>query len=394
MSLRRLLALLFCLFLFCGCENTALAAETTSDSSMPDSGEIAEMLDFTDLDESLAEIEDFFAEHYGRFDFADFWQQIKSGVFSFSFQSFFQMLLDLLFGDVRESLGMFLQLLVLVLLSALLFNFDHAFANSAASLGQKVVYLALMLTVLQVFVVCGKSAVQAITLMSDFLYAVFPLLLTLFVAMGGVTSVGLFHPLLIFSVTAAINLVHYWILPLIYCNAGLTAAGNLNPEFCLEKLAGILKSVVLWSLTVLFTLFTAVAGIVGLGSASMDGLTMKTAKSAVGMFIPVVGRNLADLLGTLMGTALTLKNCLGIAGILVIVAICLVPALKSLLMALLFQLCGALAEPLGDKRLAAALTGLGNVLILFFAAVTACGVFFFFLLTITLAMGNLNLAMS
>ncbi|MGI5824500.1 MAG: stage III sporulation protein AE [Bacillota bacterium] len=402
MNLRRILfvAVLAVVFFCCSSQTWAVseAAETAGSNSENmisenmNADEISQMLDYGGLDESLSEVDGYFSEHYSGFDFADFWQKIKHGDFDFSFQNFFQMILDMFFGDVKSCFAIFVQLLVLAVISAMLANFDNSFGNTSASLGQKIVYVALIAVVLQAFLLCGKSAVQAINLMSGFLYAIFPIMLTLLAAMGGVSSVGLYHPLLMFSVTAAMNIINFIILPLVYCNAGLTIAGSLNKDFDLGKLSGLFKSVALWSLTLVFTLFSAVVGIIGLGSASMDGLTMKTAKSAVGMFIPVVGRSVSDLLGTLMGTALVLKNCLGIAGVLVIIAICLVPAVKTLIMSWIFKLCGALAEPLGDKQLAAAMTGLGNVLTMLFAVVTACGIFFFFLLAITLAMGNLNMA--
>ena len=338
-------------------------------------------------------MEDYFAANYSNFNFNDFWQKLKAGEIDFSFRSFFQIIADMFFGDLKSCGKIFLQLLVLIVISALLANFDNSFNGDSASLGGKIVYIVLIAIVLQAFVICGQSAAEAINLMSDFFYALVPVLLTLFVAMGGVTSVGIFHPLLMFSVAAAVNVINFFVLPLIYCNAGLTAAGSLSSGLSFEKLNGLLKSIALWSLSLILTLFTAVVGIVGLGSAATDGLTMKTAKSALGIFVPVVGRSIGDLLGTLTGTALLLKNCLGIGGILLIIAICLVPAVKALIMSWIFRLGGALAEPLGDKKLSAAMTGLGNVLTMLFAAVTACGIFFFFLLAITLAMGNLNMAM-
>lgn len=395
----------FCLFILCFlyfflASSVSIAADVSSEEenytneNNMTAGEISEMLDYGDLDQSLNQLDDYLADNYGDFSITDLWQKIKEGEFDFNFQSFFQILFDLFFGDLKSCSLIFLQLLVLVIISALLANFDNSFQNTAASLGQKIIYAVLVLTALQAFVVCGKSATEAIGLMSDFLYAIFPVLLTLFVAIGGVTSVGLYHPLLIFSVTAAINVINFFILPLVYCNGALTVAGSLNKDFDLDKLSGLLKSIALWSLTLMLTLFSVVVGIVGLGSAATDGLTMKTAKSALGMFIPVVGRSIADLLGTLTGTALILKNCLGVGGILVIAVICFVPAVKALIMSWFFRLCGALAEPLGDKQLAKALTGLGSVLTMLFAVVAACGIFFFFLLAITLAMGNLNFAIA
>lgn len=356
--------------------------------------DVAAQLDFGRLDESLANIGDYFSESYGSFDFGEFWEQVKQGNFQFGFREFFQMLLDMFFGDIKSCFGTLVQLLALAVVAALLVNFSGSFTNRSAAFARGIVYVVMISAVLRAFVICGSSVTAALGLMTDFLYAMIPVLLTLFVAMGGVSAIGLYNPLLMFAVAACMNIVNYFILPLVYCNAGLTVAGNISSDFDLSKLSKFLKTIAVGVLTLTFTLFSAIIGVVGLGSAALDGLTLKTAKSAIGIFVPVVGRSIADIFGTLMGTALVLKNCLGIAGILIIVAICMVPAVKTLIMSWIFKLCGAVAEPLGDKKLADTLTNLGGVLTVMFAVAAACGIFFFFLLAITMAMGNVNLAIS
>lgn len=373
---------------------TAAGTAAEGNTAATDIADITARLDFGELDESLADIGDYFSASYGSFDFGEFWQQVKQGNFQFGFKEFFQMLLDIFFGDIKSSFAILVQLLALAVVSALLVNFSGSFTNQTASFATGIVYVVMIAAALRAFVICGSSVTAALGLMTDFLYALIPVLLTLFVAMGGVSAIGLYNPLLMFAVAACMNLVNYFILPLVYCNAGLTVAGNISKNFDLGKLSKFLKTVALGVITITFTLFTAVIGAVGLGSAAMDGLTVKTAKSAIGIFVPVVGRSIADIFGTLMSTALVLKNCLGIAGILIIIAICMVPAIKTLIMSWIFKLCGALAEPLGDKKLANTLTDLGGVLTVMFAVAAACGIFFFFLLAITMAMGNVNLAVS
>ena len=372
-------------------ENDNNAKNANNEISASD---IAAAIDFGALNESLHDIENYCGEYYEDLDFSEVWQQVKQGHLDFKFQDFFQLLAEICFGDIKSCWGILLQILALAVISALMVNFSSNFGNQSALLGRSIIYLVLVSVILQSFVVCGSSVASAVALMSDFLYALFPIMLTLLVAMGGVSAVGLYHPLLMFCVTACINIINYFILPLIYCNAGLTVAGKLNVDFDLGGLSKLLRTVALGVLTITFALFSAITGIVGLGSASMDGVAMKTAKSAIGVFVPVIGRSIADIFGTIMGTALVLKNCLGIAGILMIVIICAIPAVKVLVMSWIFKLCGAFCQTLGDKMLASALTDLGGVLTVLFAVAAACGIFFFFLLAITMAMGNVNLAIS
>lgn len=62
-------------------------------------------------------------------------------------------------------------------------------------------------------------------------------------------------------------------------------------------------------------------------------------------------------------------------------------------MSLMYRLTSALVEPLGDGQLAEALSGLGNSLLALFAVVAACGLLFFFVLSIVVGMGNVSMMM-
>lgn len=380
----------FLMCFFCCCDVWAME----NVDNIASAADISQTLNYGELDNVLNQLNSYFQENYGTFAIGEFWNQIKQGNLDFDFTDFFYMILDLFFGDMNDCLIILVQLLALVIITAFIGNFEIAFQGQTANFASKIIYLVLAGVALQAFVICGNSVTDAVTLMTDFLYAIIPILLTLFVAMGGITSIGLYNPLLMFAVMTAMNLINYFILPLVYCNAGLSVVSKLSNDFDLSKLGKLMRTVALGVLALTFTLFTTVVAIVGLGSASMDGIAMKTAKSALGIFVPIVGRSVADLWGTLMGTALVLKNCLGIAGVLMIIAICMVPAIKTLIMSWIFKLCGALAEPMGNKEISGILSDLGGVLTVMFAVVTACGIFFFFLLAITMAMGNINMAVS
>ena len=84
---------------------------------------------------------------------------------------------------------------------------------------------------------------------------------------------------------------------------------------------------------------------------------------------------------------------MGFTGALALLLICGVPALRILVQALLFRLAGALAQPLGDESLAAALSGIGQSLTLLFAAVAVAGLFAIFALALTVALGSVTMMM-
>ena len=131
----------------------------------------------------------------------------------------------------------------------------------------------------------------------------------------------------------------------------------------------------------------------GLAAAGRDGVAVKAAKTASSAFIPLVGRTLADSLDSVLGAVLALKGAVGVSGGLALLLICGVPALRILVQALLFRLAAALAQPLGNEDLSAALSGIGQSLTLLFAACAAAGLFAFFALALTVALGSVTMMM-
>jgi len=131
----------------------------------------------------------------------------------------------------------------------------------------------------------------------------------------------------------------------------------------------------------------------GVAGAVADSVTLRTAKFMTGAFIPVVGGMLADAAEALIGTSLLLKNAVGIMGLLLIIALALYPMLKILTLVIIYRLVGALAQPLGDDKIAMVLETLGNMLLMVFAAVAGVGLAFFMAISFIVGLGNVTVMM-
>ena len=67
--------------------------------------------------------------------------------------------------------------------------------------------------------------------------------------------------------------------------------------------------------------------------------------------IPWIGRIAGGAAEVVLGTAVLIKNGIGVAGALIAAAICAVPILQMLLLAFLYKLAAALVQPVSDKRI-------------------------------------------
>ena len=64
-----------------------------------------------------------------------------------------------------------------------------------------------------------------------------------------------------------------------------------------------------------------------------------------------MGKILGDSIDTVLGSAVVLKNAIGVVGIIVIISICAIPVLKLALLSITYSIAAALCEPIADKKI-------------------------------------------
>lgn len=295
---------------------------------------------------------------------------------------------------LREVLGnadLLVKLLVLAVAAALLQNLQSAFdSEGTGKLAYAVVYLTLAGVAVTGFGLAFMAARQVTESLTGFMLAVLPTLLTVLAGMGGLTSAALFHPIMITLVTTAAATVANIVFPLIFLAAILEIVSGLNENYKLTNLAGLLKQGATLVMGFTFTIFMGLVGVKGAAGAVADGLAMKTAKFALGSFVPVVGKMFADATDLIFGSTLLLKNALGMLGAAAIFFITAFPLLKILSLSLIYQLAGALVQPVGAGPIAAILGTISRSLQSLFGAVAVVALMFF--LSITVIVGAANVA--
>ena len=118
------------------------------------------------------------------------------------------------------------------------------------------------------------------------------------------------------------NFITNFILPLVIIGTTLAIVSKISNKVKIDKLAKTMKTVGVWILGVIMTLFVTVLSLEGSITETVDGVTAKTAKAAVSTVIPVVGKILGDATDAVIGCAGILKNAVGFLGIFIIIGIC------------------------------------------------------------------------
>ncbi|KAB3537378.1 stage III sporulation protein AE [Alkaliphilus pronyensis] len=302
--------------------------------------------------------------------------------------------MNFLFKEVIANWKLMTQIIVLASIYAILSNLQSAFEKDVVGqLAHNVCYLVIITITIRSFLIAIDLGKDAIDMMVSFMQALLPVLLAVLLAMGGITTSAFFHPVLLGAIGLIGTIIKSIILPLIFFSAVLAIVNNLTTNIQVSRLAGLLKQTAAVILGFILTAFVGVISIQGITAATVDGVTIRTAKFAVDKFIPIVGSFLSDAMDTVIGCSLLLKNAVGAIGLIAIFLICLSPMIKILALIIIYKVCAAVIEPIANSQLVDCLNKMSNSLILLFATVSSVAIMFFITITIIVGAGNITLMM-
>jgi stage III sporulation protein AE len=299
-----------------------------------------------------------------------------------------------LFQEIVYNGKLLATIVILTVFSMLLETLQSAFEKTTVSkIAYAVCYMVLMVIAVNSFSVAIGYAKSAIGRMIDFMIAVIPLLLAMLASTGGVATVSVMHPLIIFMVHAAGTFIYFAVFPMLFFSAVLHIVSSLTDKYKVTQLANLLKNISIGLLGIFVTVFLGVVSIQGATGAVADGVTIRAAKYVTGNFVPVVGRMFADASDTVIGASLLVKNSVGIIGVIILILLSAFPAIKILALALIYNISSAVLQPLGNNPMISCLSTIGKSMIYIFAALAVVSLMFFFAVTILIAAGNLAVMM-
>lgn len=257
-----------------------------------------------------------------------------------------------LFGDeLVIALRILASILVIIVITSILKAISDNLENKGiAQITYYVQYILIVTLMFSNFTEVINIAKNTIMDLIGFMQNLIPILITLMISTGSIVSANLAQPIILFVITFVGNMLITIIIPLILVGTVLGVLSNISEKVQISKLSKFFKSSVLWILGIVLTIFVGLLSLEGTLSSSIDGITAKTAKAAISNLVPVVGKALGDSIDTVLGSAVILKNAVGVVGIIVIVSICVIPIIKLAILSITYSIAAALAQPIAEKN--------------------------------------------
>ncbi len=171
-----------------------------------------------------------------------------------------------------------------------------------------------------------------------------PIMETILLSTGALTQLSVSTQAIMLFITASGNFTAYLLTPLTDLLFTLSTVSAICDEAKMNHLTGSIRKLIMRLLQLITIFFSFMLSSQSILAKSADSLGMKTARFAIGSFIPVAGGILAETLSTLREGFSLLKNAAGIGGILVILLLLLPDILRLFLTRFTLYLIGTAAE--------------------------------------------------
>lgn len=311
---------------------------------------------------------------FGDFSFQDVVEEIVSGTFSPDSQNLINRLISLFLGELKTAFALIGTIAALILISAFINNLNHSFGKNSVSeaTGFAVfVYIAaISATAFQSATGYVTSTLRDITL---FVHSIIPSMAALCLSGGEAATATMAHPVIFFICSLAGTLIKNVITPLVLLRAVCTLLCAVTGNSSLNEFSELFTKLHKTLLSLSMSLFAGILGISSFAAASFDNLAARGVKFAISASVPVVGGSISEAMSSVAGSAMLLKNAVGLGGVVVVFAMFALPLLKIWALSLAFRITAAFTAPVSEKRVTETLRKLGDCIDMLFSSIASMG---------------------
>lgn len=252
------------------------------------------------------------------------------------------------------------QVVLLVILAALFANFTNVFSGSQAGEASfYIVYMLLLALLIHSFGELSAELSGSLEDLTAFMQALMPSYFLAVTAASGTATAMVFYEMVFGVIYLTQVLLLKAVIPGIQAYVIIELINYLHKEDFLSKLADLLKTILEWTMRTITAVVIGMELIQNMVSPALDSLK-RDALGKTAASIPGIGNVINGATEAALGTAVLIRNCLGVMGIVVLVLLGLPPVIKLAMNSLVYKLLAALLQPVSDRRMTGCLSAMGE----------------------------------
>lgn len=343
----RIFILIFCMLFPVTVHAATTEEQTTETYSAEDiQKDLLEEFQFSDID---GMIDDIFPR--GKWTFTELVEGLISGDVDLTFDLLKEFVTDQFFYELDTSRSGLIHILLLVIIAAVFSNFSKMFKSTQVSeISFFMLYMMLITITLTNFRILAEAVTANLGRLLEFMKLLGPIyFLAVGISTGSSTSITFYQVVLLLIFLVEMLILNF-LVPLAQLYLIMRILGEMSPELPLTKFSELLETIISWSLKTLMAGIIGLNLIQGLISPAIDTVK-RSFLTKTGEALPIVGDVIGGTTEIVLGTAVLIKNGIGVAGMVLCFVICLAPLLQMAITTLLYQLVAALIQPISDKRM-------------------------------------------
>lgn len=333
-----------------------------------DHGEEALLTEDDILDDSLLEefdfsdIESFFqqSEDTSQLDFAQLVQELIENQGEVDKKWLADQLFGMAASEWKESRSLFIQILIMCVAFAILNNFAGAFKNSQIhTTCFYMFYLALIMLLMKSYLLLHQVLVSVMERLTDFMEALLPAFCLALSFSAAISTAAVFYQIVVAVIYLIEQIMLNIIIPAVHVYVVLEMLNYMTGESMISNLTTLLKKIIKWALRMMVAAIAGINLIQSLIAPALDGLKNTAVTKMINM-IPGIGAAANGVTGMFLGSAIVIKNGIGVAALVVLLILCLGPVVKMAVMTVCYKLTGAVVQPVADKRVCGCISSVGE----------------------------------
>lgn len=252
------------------------------------------------------------------------------------------------FASNRKSVA---YILLIAIMAAIFTNFSDALQSRQVSqVGFYILYMLIITMCLHSFRVAFAGMEGQVAKVVGFMRLLCPTYFLAVALSSGSSSAVMFYGLALFLIYAVEAVILHLVLPMINVYIMLEVVNYLLGGDALSEFADLLKKLVTWGLKTMFGIVIGINVVQGLLGPAIDVLKRSALTKTIEA-IPGIGNTFGSITDVVLGTAVLLKNGIGMAGAAFLLLLCVVPVVQVALACLMFKVTAALVQPVSDERI-------------------------------------------
>ena len=297
--------------------------------------------------------------------------------------TFFETVISFILADLPKVLSSMSVLLIIIIISSIFNTMASGMESEALKNSYSLCSsLCISISVFRIVASMLESAVSYMKILCEVMNSFAPLLTVMHVLSGNISSAALGNASMLMFIALIENVLLRILLPIVSVCLCFSLVKALSGNIDIGGLSKFIRNTFVTLTVFTMMIFTFVFSFQSTLTQSADSLSIKTAKFAIGSFIPIVGSTINDALRTVTSSIMLVKTSCGVIAVICVVLLTLPVTVSFYLYKLSFDICASLSSIIGCNKESGVIADASGICSFLLALVSCTAIFFILALTI------------